>query len=346
LKQKKKSIQIHSQSAPPQGGDVWEFIYNKLSANIDVMLLYVLDSEGSSPGRRGFKMAVAADGEMKGTIGGGIMEHKFVERSKSVLQSGSKDIIIEKQFHDKTHAKDQSGMICSGSQVNVFIPLNASGSKKIIQQIVEAGDQNKNKTIHLSPAGVEMVDKPIQSFDYQTENKWSYTEPISQKPVIHIIGGGHVSLALSEIMHFLGFYIRVYDDRTELNTIEQNSFADEKKLIDYNTIGNTIDVGEDDCVVLMTIGYRTDKMVLKQLLDKVFFYFGLLGSEKKNKKLFTELKQEGIDENKLAKIFAPVGLNIYSKTANEIAISIAAQIILEKNRSLPTGRTMPESTPL
>ena len=70
--------------------DVWEFIDNKLSANIDVMLLYVLESEGSSPGRKGFKMAVAADGDLYGTIGGGIMEFKLVEKARSLLQSRCK----------------------------------------------------------------------------------------------------------------------------------------------------------------------------------------------------------------------------------------------------------------
>lgn len=344
MKQKGKSIHEYSESFPSghlRDVDVWSFIYDKLSANTDVILLYVLDSEGSSPGRRAFKMAVAADDEMKGTIGGGIMEYKFVERSRSMLKSGTTAIAIEKQFHDKEHARDQSGMICSGSQVNVLMPLNGAGVKEIIRQIVEAIVQNKSKAIHLSPAGIRIADIPVEGFDYQNEKEWSYTEVIRPKPVIHIIGGGHVALALSAVMHFLGYYIRLYDDRTELNTIEQNFFADEKILIDYNTIGETIDVGENDIVVLMTIGYRTDKIVLKQLLNKDFFYFGLLGSEKKNDRLFSELKQEGVDENRLAKIFAPVGLNIYSKTAREIAISIAAQVIMEKNKGLPTGRTIP-----
>jgi len=303
------------------------------------MLLYVLESEGSSPGRRGFKMAVSADGEMNGTIGGGIMEYKLVEKSKSLLQSGIKETSVVKQFHDKTHAKDQSGMICSGSQLNVLMPLNASRSKETIRQITEAQRKNENKAIHLSPTGIELTDSSSPGLDYRSETDWIYTEPLDQQPVIHIIGGGHVALALSEIMHLLGFYIRLYDDRTELNTIGQNSFADEKHVVDYNTIGNTINIKEEDFVVIMTIGYRTDKIVLKQLLDKNCFYLGLLGSEKKNQKLFTALKQEGVDEKKLAKVFAPIGLNIYSKTTKEIAVSIAAQIILEKNKELPTGRT-------
>jgi xanthine dehydrogenase accessory factor len=321
------------------GVDVWEFIHDKLSHNINVLLLYVLESEGSSPGRKGFKMAVAEDEELCGTIGGGIMEFKLVEKAKTLLQSRTKEISLVKQFHDKTHEKDQSGMICSGSQLNAFIPLYPSTIKEI-NQIVDSQIQNENKTICLTQEGIKVSDEPATGLDYKTETDWSYTESLIQKPVIHIIGGGHVGLALSGLMHFLGFYIKLYDDREELNTIDQNVFADEKFSIDYNGIGDTMAIHENDFVVIMTIGYRTDKIVLRQLLDKKVFYLGLLGSEKKTHTLFEELRQEGADENQLKKVFTPVGLNIFSKTTKEIAVSIAAQIILEKNRGLPTGRTI------
>jgi len=330
------------QSPPPPGGDlggldVWGFINDKLSANINVMLLYVLDSEGSSPGRRGFKMAVSAEGDLCGTIGGGIMEFKLVEKARSILRSGVKDVGLVKQFHDKTHDKNQSGMICSGSQLNVLIPLSSSDLEHI-DQITGAQKRNENKVIHLSSEGIKVKDEGVRGLHYKTESDWSYTESINQRPVIHIIGGGHVGLALSELMHFLGFYIKLYDDRSELNTIEQNTFVDEKHFADYDAISERIHIGENDFAVIMTIGYRTDKIVLKQMLDKKFFYLGLLGSEKKNAKLFAELKAEGTDEKKLRKVAAPVGINIFSKTSKEIAISIAAQIIFEKNKSLPTGR--------
>lgn len=319
--------------------DVWEFIDDKLSANINVMLLYVLASQGSSPGRKGFKMAVTTDGDLYGTIGGGIMEFKLVENARSLLHSGVNNIKLIEQFHDKTHDKNQSGMICSGSQINVLIPLNPSGSKATINKIVEAQKQNENKTVHLSLAGVNITNETVKGFNYKTETDWNYTEPLSQQPVLHIIGGGHVGLALSELMHFLGFYVKLYDDRNELNTIEQNLFADEKYFIDYNTIGDNMTIDANDFVVIMTIGYRTDKLVLQQLLNKHFLYLGLLGSEKKNEKLFSELKAEGVPSDKLDKVFAPVGLNIFSKTTKEIAVSIAAQIISIKNKNLPTGRT-------
>ena len=319
--------------------DVWEFIDDRLSANVNVMLLYVLDSEGSSPGRKGFKMAVTADGDLCGTIGGGIMEFKLVEKARSLLHSGVKDISLIEQFHDKTHDKNQSGMICSGSQQNVLIPLHSSNAKETIRQIVEAQKQNESKTIHLSPGGIRISDEPAKGFNYKAQADWNYTESLNQKPILHIIGGGHVGLALSELMHYLGFYIKLYDDRNGLNTIELNLFADEKYFIDYNTIIDAMNIKENDFVVIMTIGYRTDKIVLKQLVHKDFLYLGLLGSEKKNEKLFAELKAEGLAKDKLDKVFAPVGINIFSKTTKEIAVSIAAQMILIKNKNLPTGRS-------
>jgi xanthine dehydrogenase accessory factor len=175
-------------------------------------------------------------------------------------------------------------------------------------------------------------------FKYKSDEDWIYTEPFYQQPVIHIIGGGHVSLALSEQMKWLGFYIKIYDDRLKLNTLEQNLFADEKHLIDYENISTSFSPAANDFVVIMTIGYRTDKVVLKQLLEKDIYYLGMLGSGNKIKAMFAELMSEGISEQRLKQIFTPIGIDIFSQTTKEIAVSIAAEIIREKNKSLPTGR--------
>src|SRR5215510_7064587 len=107
---------------------VWKLIDKSLQQNIPVMLLYVLESKGSSPGRQGFFMAVNANGNMEGSIGGGIMEHKFVEMAGEKLRAMSSELRagdIKKQVHDKTAGKDQSGMICSGEQTILLYPLTA-----------------------------------------------------------------------------------------------------------------------------------------------------------------------------------------------------------------------------
>lgn len=318
--------------------DVWKFIADKITAAQAVMLLYVLDSEGSSPGRSGFKMAVAADGTICGTIGGGIMEHKLVEKAKAMLQNNEMEVLLRRQYHDKQHTTDQSGMICLGNQLNAFIPITQA-DETTIETILQEGPY----TIQLSPKGLSIhesvpADKN-HSLQFKSNEDWLYIEKINQRPVIHIIGGGHVSLALSELMCFLGFYSKVYDERHELNTILQNFFANEKIIVPgYENLGEYITDCRNDYAVIMTVGYRTDKIALQQLLKKEFYYLGMMGSEHKIETLMNELKAEGVAEEALKKVFTPIGVNIYSKTTPEIAVSIAAEIIREKNKDLPTGR--------
>ena len=317
---------------------VWSFIHRKLHGDIKVMLMFVLDSEGSSPGRSGFKMAVAADSAICGTIGGGIMEHKLVEKAKDMLLKNEMAPLLMRQYHDKQHTTDQSGMICLGNQLNAFIPITKA-DEKTVEMILEEGPY----TIQLSPKGLSIhesvpADKN-HSLYFKSNEDWLYIEKINQRPVIHIIGGGHVSLALSELMCFLDFYSKVYDDRPELNTILQNFFANEKIIVPgYEKLGEYITDCRNDYAVIMTIGYRTDKIALQQLLKKEFYYLGMMGSEHKTETLMNELKAEGVSEEVLKKVFTPIGVNIYSKTTPEIAVSIAAEIIREKNKDLPTGR--------
>lgn len=306
--------------------ELWRFISDKLNAGIDIELLYVLESEGSSPGRQGFKMAVATDGTFFGTIGGGIMEHKLVEKAKSMLQQNEKVVLLMRQHHDKEHANDRSGMICSGSQLNAFIPLT-SADKETVEKITAT----EKRSIQLSPKGLQLIEEGATGLRYNSEQDWLYIEQVNLQPVIHIVGGGHVALALSELMHFLGFYIKLYDDRPGLNTIAANSFASEKYIVNYENIADHLNDSADDYVVIMTIGYRTDKAVLKQLINRPFFYLGLLGSQHKIDTLFKELNDEGISQHVLNKVFSPVGLKIESKTTKEIAVSIAAEIIKQKN---------------
>lgn len=319
---------------------LWQFIHSHLSGNRSAMLLYVVQSEGSSPGRRGFNMAVAADGSFSGTIGGGIMEYKLVEKAKVMLASSVSETLLMWQHHDKK-SNEQSGMICSGSQLNAFIPLS-SKQLPIIEAIANSERDGTKQIIQLSPEGISALPEtnttPLPLLQYQSATDWFYQELVNNQPVIHIIGGGHVGLALSEMMHFLGFYVIIYDDRTDLTTLNDNQFANEKRLVNYATIGELFTNHANDYVAIMTVGYRTDKVVLQQLLDKDFFYLGLMGSQNKIKTLFLELEAEGYSVASLNRVFTPIGVNIYSKTTREIAVSIAAEIIREKNKGLPTGR--------
>src|ERR1051325_98334 len=160
---------------------VWQLIKDSLERNVAVVLLYVLESSGSSPGRQGFFMAVAHDGKMRGSIGGGMMEHKMVELAKERLKFKSAIVQeIRKQYHDKEHAKNQSGMICSGEQ-SVFIYQVQDRDKESIEQIIFCLTNYRYGTLDLSPAGLFFHNSiPMQNFYFRftDEKQWIYKEKI------------------------------------------------------------------------------------------------------------------------------------------------------------------------
>ncbi len=314
--------------------NTWQFIFDKLSASKDVILLYVLESKGSSPGRQGFKMAVSSDNDFCGTIGGGIMEHKFVEMTKARLQEEADPTSLYKQVHDKSAVKDQSGMICSGEQT-IFLYRIQQQDIVQINALINSIEQNRNGTLQLSNTGIIFNENiPQQNFYFikETDHRFLYIEKTGYKNILHIIGGGHCSLAFSKLMRGLDFYIILYEERGDLNTIEQNDCAHEIKILDsYTELSEIIEGGENVYVVIMTVGYRTDDIALRSLLNKPFKYIGVLGSKKKMEKMFAVYQQENISPDLLMKVHSPIGLDIKSQTTEEIAISIAAEIISVKN---------------
>lgn len=315
----------------------WQLIRYSLQTNIAVMLLYVLESKGSSPGRQGFMMAVNANGEMSGSMGGGIMEHKFAEMAKAKLQQQADEISVHHQIHDKSAAKNQSGMICSGEQT-IFLYRVKKEETNAVENIIRALQQNSNASLHLSPNGIVFTsDIPASSYELQIkgDNDFSFAEKLGYKNKLYIIGGGHCSLAFSQLMSSMDFYIHLYDHRDELNTMEQNHFVHEKKVVaDFAELASLIGSSPSSFVVVMTFGYRTDADALKALAGKDFAYVGVLGSKNKIEKMFEQFIAEGIDRKWLDNIYAPIGIPIKSQTPEEIAVSIAAEIIKVKNTNL------------
>jgi xanthine dehydrogenase accessory factor len=317
---------------------VWKLISDSLSLDVPVMLLYVLQSSGSSPGRQGFAMAVTAEGKMEGSIGGGIMEHKFVEMAKEQLRQNEVTVCLKQQFHDKKAAKNQSGMICSGEQTIMIYKVKAE-EKQDVDRLFASIAADENGLLQLSPEGLSFSDTETEKdflFEMQSKTEWLYQEKTGYKNHLYIIGGGHCSLALSRLMNTMDFYIHIYDNRPELNTLAGNDYVQEKTLVnDYSELDALIPSGRSNYVLIMTFGYRTDDAALRALLGKQFKYMGLLGSKTKIGEMFSSYLSQGLaTEERLKQIHSPVGIQIKSQTPEEIAVSIAAEMIRVKNAHL------------
>jgi xanthine dehydrogenase accessory factor len=309
-----------------------------LGRDESVMLLVVAESTGSSPGRAGYKMVVAAGGELAGSIGGGMMEVNLVEQSRSVLSEPGAIATkflpgrIVEQIHQK-NSPNASGMICSGRQTVIFRMLTPE-DLPLIDDIIAATENSDRPRLTISRAAIELrhagESETSISFELLQNDDFRYSETLGASGSLFIIGGGHCALALSEVMSRLDFRISILDDRPNLNTIEKNRFADVNIVETYEKIGDLIPPGEV-FVVVMTVGYLSDQAVIRQLLNRDFKYFGVLGSRAKVATMFRELEAEGFDKERLSRIHAPIGVQINSRTPEEIAVSIAAEIILIRN---------------
>ncbi|MBS7786964.1 XdhC family protein [Flavobacterium sp. CYK-55] len=293
-------------------------VHHLLQQKKRCVLMVVTDHEGSSPGRKGFKMVVTAEA-LLGTIGGGIMEHKLVEYARSLLLGEAFTPFIKLQIHDKSVAQNQSGMICSGRQTIAFFDI-PSAYKSLFERLV----MEANSTLYFSSEGISLQ-KPASAL-------WLYSEKLQKQAQVYIIGGGHVGLALSEVLSRLDFEIHILDHRENLNTMQANAFAHHKATVEFEHIEQYIPEGDAVYVVIMSFGYRTDGVIIRRLLGRSYQYLGMMGSREKIETLKNDLLAEGFTHQQWVQLRAPIGVDIKSETAPEIAISVAAELIAVKNK--------------
>lgn len=316
--------------------EFWQTVLDQLKSGKRVYLLTVIAHSGSTPGRTGFKMLVAEDGFISGSIGGGVMEFRLVEEAKALLNEGSSGNYCKRQVHSKDK-NDASGMICSGEQTVAFVSLDLDRLSEV-EEILDALERNKGCTIELSPTGLVLLDHTTVSGErFQSDlsggEQWSYQERLGVKDSLYIVGAGHVSVAVSELFVSLGFHVTVLDDRENLNTLDLNTSAQQKLLVDYGKIDSYIPEGDSTYIAVMTNKFTDDRLVLSKLLRGDFRYVGVLGSSAKIEKMWEWLLKNGFTKEELDRVSGPIGMQIKSQTPMEIAVSIAAEVIALRNVS-------------
>lgn len=144
----------------------------------------------------------------------------------------------------------------------------------------------------------------------------------------YIFGGGHVAYALEPVLRHVDFRTIVIDDREEYANSIRYPHA-ERTIVtdDFDHAFDEIETDDDSYIIIVTRGHRGDLQVLRQALKRPYAYLGMIGSRRKNSLLFDTLKEEGITDEQISTVHAPIGLSIGSETPEEIAVSIVAEII-------------------
>lgn len=258
--------------------DIFEEITRIKRERLSAALATVVSGETGVPGKTGFRMLVYPDGEILGTVGGGLLEVKVRQEALRCIKEKTSRLLKLKL--DQT--RSGIGVLCGG-EVEIFV------------------------------------------------------EPILPVSSIFIFGGGHIALPLAQFAKALEFGVVVIDDREEFASRDRFPMADEVKRGDFSAITKSIEFRSDDCAVIITHGHQHDEIVLKECLSNKNRpgYIGMIGSKAKVATVFSHLKQQGVSEELLANVSAPIGLDVGAKSPAEIALSIMAEIVAHRY-----GRTL------
>jgi xanthine dehydrogenase accessory factor len=162
-----------------------------------------------------------------------------------------------------------------------------------------------------------------------------YVEPILPKPVLVVIGAGHVGKAVAHLAHWLGFHVAVSDDRSEFCNPQAVPAGDEFYLCPLAELPGRLKITPWTYLVLTTRGMDVDVQGLPALLETPAVYLGVIGSRRRWSETRRTLLEGGLPEEKLARVHSPVGLEIHAETPEEIAVSILGEIIALRNRGSP-----------
>lgn len=306
--------------------ELWQWLLEALDGGLAVALLVVVDSRGSSPGKAGAKMAVTAD-DCFGTIGGGPTEYRLVDLARTMLTAPDTPSKVFHLAHHASASEQTSGAICGGEQT-VAIYRCQPQDRAVFEHILKADRDAAMLEWSLSAKGVTVTavaNAPTGS-DFVDGDRWSYQERLGPRKQAYIIGAGHVGLALAKLLDWLDFEITVIDVREPNDHRGVARPAWRQWRLDYRQLAGHVPEGSNVFVFIMTSSHHSDEQVVGQLAKKRYAYLGLLGSNHKIAHLQARLAKT-LSFEQLQRLHAPMGLPIGSHTPEEIAVSIAAELI-------------------
>ena len=328
----------------------------------DAVYCRLVETRGSTPQKPGATMLIYADGSQAGTLGGGCVEAEVKREALGILNRGTGDAKIALFQLDNDYGWDD-GLICGGRMHILMQPVQTTKVREYITQLTEL--------IVQSPGFVEVIvfDQPTESapatlilFDEQThqiaslgvtdgtpiESINAMMSPLSDRPKaiaqdgiailpvleqcrLLIVGGGHIGKAVADLAYDLDFDVWVQDDRESIISEDRFPRASKRLAGSVDQVLPDLPIDDDTYCLIVTRGHNHDEEALYYLAPRRARYIGMIGSKRKIRMIFDDLRTQGISAEDLEQVHAPVGVEIGSQTVIEIAISICAELISHRN---------------
>ena len=340
------------------------------SAGKRVALARVVGVKGSGPRLPGAAMAVSEDSEVAGSVSGGCVEGAVLTEALEVIEAGSPKLVT---YGIADEDAFNVGLTCGGT-IHVFVQALDWSLQEVLSDAVRSEEPVGFATMIEGPQpGASIVVRPgvdaigtlgeadldrvavrdtlaelsagistTRHYGFRGEARRQdvavFIESFAPPPQMIVFGAVDFTAALVKVAKVLGYRVTVCDARAVFATHQRFPEADDV-VVDWPDrylakIGS--ELGARDAVCVLTHDHKFDVPAIVAALDTKVGYLGAMGSRRTNAERLDRLRESGVDEALLARVMAPVGLDIGARTPEETAISICAEIIASR-----TGRPAP-----
>jgi xanthine dehydrogenase accessory factor len=328
-------------SSPAGEVDVLSAARNWLARDGRVAIATVVDTWGSAPVPIGGQMAVAADGNFQGSVSGGCIEGEIIMEAEDILASGQPKRLT---FGVADETAWRAGLPC-GCKVQVFVErIDAKdGGADLLDRAVAAGETRRGLVVrtHLADGRKEVFERSDANLPQDIAERFRTAKSQLQETPdgdvflhalvpparILVIGATHIGQVLTQIARLASYEVTVIDPRTAFASADR--FPDVKLLTEWPQDALP-KVGLDPYTAVVALAHvgHIDDEALKLAVQSDCLYIGALGSSRNHAKRVERLKAAGITDSQIARIKAPIGLDIGAQTPAEVALSIMAEIVL------------------
>lgn len=300
--------------------NIFQTMLYQREKQLDTVLATIIWDDGSAPRGAGSQMLVGADGLLSGTIGGGAVELRSIEMAQQWLKTGSGEVVHPFCLN----RSGELGMACGGDVTVLFTVARWSDprwddvSREVLRRVgsripgflVLPLDGSVPHIADERPADAEAFSVPL---------------PVGERALI--FGAGHIARALVPLLRTVGFRPVVFDDRPGFAVPANFPQADMTICGSFDRLSDYLTLTPEDYVVIMTNGHEHDFRTEVQVLRTTTAYVGVIGSRKKTAFVNARLREAGIPDEAIAFVHTPVGTAIKAVTPEEIAVSIAGEMI-------------------
>jgi len=325
-------------------------------SQVKAILATIIRTEGSTPREIGTQMLVMDTSQTIGTIGGGAAEKLITNKALEFLTAHRK---VRAELHHQAinqETPSDSFSVCGAAMDVLLEPVQDKPFWQFVQNLQKSGNDAVMVTSLVPPYSRIILDadgnlllgrpqkevllsaerrqdilsvKAAKVIGNSDEHRW-FVEPLLKTERLLILGAGHVAREVAFYAKALDFQVTVIDDRATFALPEFFTGAHSVICSDFAPGIKNYEPNNDTYVVIATRSHPTDAECLKEILNFPTKYVGMLGSTKKISAIANYLQEKGYTSQSLARLKAPIGLDIHAQTPSEIAISILAEIISVK----------------